>query len=292
MYFSRLGVLLRLSAMVSLTAAAITPANANLAKVGDKYFLKEETKSSYNKDGSSGNSSGGGVLVEEVIEIRQDGWVVEYSLPEDTPDQQKLSQWQFPAKIFKRFSGEWEFLNEETAIARRDKWLSQSEIPKEACNSYVFTWTLVKIECDPNSAIGIAQSYDTGFCEFSKRSAITLFDGAMPVILEVTETGANGFSLEGKSSVDASYVIQADAKNDVIIAQINGDELSYSEALSAREKENVSGNINVSISSDINGCLEKKIISTDITKVAPDGQTEIRESTQILTRKLLDSTDY
>lgn len=267
-------------------------ASQRSVKVGDKFLLIERYEtSSESDDGSSGKSSGGGALTEEILEIREDGWVVRYGLPDDASEQQRLRQWQFPAKIFKSSDGDWQILNEEMIIGRRDAWLSQSEIPKEACGSYYFTWNVFKIECDLHSAISIARSYDDGFCDFRSRSSIDLPLAAMPVSLKVRENGLGGFSLIGKAPVDANFIIQGNAESDVAVAQINGDKLSYADALAEQQKGKVSGDVNITIFVGSNGCLKKKITVSEIATIDANGVSETRKVINTLTREKITPSD-
>ncbi|WOE74930.1 hypothetical protein [Alterisphingorhabdus coralli] len=253
---------------------------------GDVYILSHAYEtSSKSSDGSTGSSGGQTALIQRIVSIRSDGWVVEYDLPPETSEDARMWQWQFPFSVFRPHSGEWQLLGSEELIQRRDAWLASAEIPGEACGTYFFTWNAFKIECDLQSAIAIAKDYDTGLCEFGEGYSLDLPLIVGKLILESVNSGGDGPDLSGQADIAADAVRQSRAESDVISAQILGEELSLSEAMGRRSQETIAGTMTANIWIDENACLLKQVTASEVIITDVNSVTETRTATYTLTRE-------
>ena len=89
-----------LSASVSATAAPLA------SHVGDSYQIILTKESEQKGSLGSSNSHDRDTIVERVVGLRADGIELEYDFPPSIKPEERVSNWQFPIRIFKPFAGE------------------------------------------------------------------------------------------------------------------------------------------------------------------------------------------
>lgn len=255
-------------ATVALATAVVLSAHSAHAdsfaadRAGDRYEISLERVSETRGDRSSGSSSSGFTIVERVIAVREDGSELEFDLPDDASVEARARSWQFPARVFRSEHGTLELLNAPDLEARVRTWLENAQIPKAACGRWIFTWTAIKIECDPQSVLGTLQAFDI------RPSDLTA----------------------GVVQLDPEDLRRERAETDIAVAQMTGEPpLTLDAALQARSSEQVSGTITTRFEFDGDGRAVRRVTVGEVEVVQADGARERTVTTTTVERRLLPS---
>ena len=255
-------------AIVALATAVVLSAHSAHAdsfaadRAGDRYEISLERVSWTRGARSSGRSSSGFTIVERVIAVRDDGSELEFDLPDDASVEARARSWQFPARVFRSEHGTLELLNAPDLEARVRTWLENVQIPEAACGRWVFTWTAIKIECDPQSVLGTLQAFDI------RPSDLTA----------------------GVVQLDPADLRRERAETDIAVAQMTGEPpLTLEAALQARSSEQVSGTITTRFEFDEDGRAGRRVTVGEVEVVQADGARERTVTTTTVERRLLPS---
>src|SRR4030095_13399672 len=130
-------------------------------QTGGTYELRLNRESSdRSSDGSEGSSNDRDTISERVIAVRGDGLELEYDLPNEATQEDRAASWQFPARLFKPWSGPTQLLNRAELESRLDAWLKAAKWTRDICGHWIFTWNAFRIECDPQSVLKTIAAFD------------------------------------------------------------------------------------------------------------------------------------
>ncbi len=284
---------LTLLAALSVQSCAADPASQYSDRVGDVYEIRLQSESEQTGNGSSGSSRTRMALNERVIELREDGVVLEFDLPHEMPAEDRAREWQFPAQVFKSSGGSLELVNSAQLETRMHAWLERGGLDQTACGRWVFTWTAVKIECDPQSVLQMLEPFDI------RRS--DLHDGALhseigamdPAPLRAVSVNPDGSVFVAEMDVDTDAVRRQRAEVDVAVAEMMGEQpLTLEAALQARSSERISGTISTTFETDALGRVTRRIRDTRIDIIEVDGSLHRETTTETVERRPIASADH
>ena len=153
-------------ALVSIPAAAAP-------NVGGSYTVIRESKSEDSStEGSSGSSFDRDTIIVRVISASVGGFELEYDLPPSASKQDRQVAWQFPARVFMPLTGAPQLLNGAELSKRVDVWRARAGWTREACGQWIFTWNAFKVECDPQSVVGMVVAFDLEPPELRDRKSV------------------------------------------------------------------------------------------------------------------------
>jgi hypothetical protein len=246
------------------------PSPGYAVEVGQDYMLKKSyTSESTSTSGSTGSSGGSDVLIERVIAVTQNGVELEYTLPKSHRKTDEKLNWQFPARVFKPYQGQAKLLNVATINARLTRFLKHMKYSRESCGRWYFTWNAFKIECDPISVLEIVNSFDLGFCNY-RAGKIFEYPSALKPNIKLSEGGETSV-LTAQFALDP-YALRRDAANtNVISSEINGQPISFDQALNDTKDTQFSGQARVTFDTDPKGCVTKRVVETTTETTEKDG---------------------
>lgn len=245
----------------------------------------ESTRETKVSDGSSSSSFDRDTLIEHVVEQRQDGVVLDYALPSSATTDEREMAWQFPVRVLVRTDGSRQLLNRPDLEQRRDNWLKKAGLPKAACGSWYFTWNAFKVECDPDSALEAVKSFDLWLGPLDDGTSYRDPAGIKPAALTRKSSGASGATYTTILAVDPDVIRHQQAQADVVIAQILKKPLTLSDALEAQAKQRISGTIEITIETDRNGVVLRRVRKMTIRTIGADDVAKDSTLTQITQRK-------
>jgi len=281
-------------ALLALAMAASLPASSAVASepapeaahVGDTYEITLVRESSeQGGDQSSGSSYDKDVIIERVIGVRPNGLELEYDLPKPAPGEQRASNWQFPARVFRPSRGPLELINRSELEARVDRWLQAAKWPRAICGHWIFTWNAFRIECDPQSVIETIEAFDLRRTDIREGARYQEKGGRAPGTLVRRGPSAEGATLSVELEADPDAVRRARAESDVAVGEIMRKPVTLDAALRARAKEMVSGTISITFEADPTGGLRRRTKISKLQIKTPDGGSERQTVTQTLTRR-------
>lgn len=240
-------------------------------------------------DGSSGNSKGTVRLIESVIARRDGGIELEYDLPDDATSQDRASNWQFPARVFKPSNGPIKLLNTRELERRLDHWLKAAKWDRTVCGQWIFTWNAFHIECDPESVIELLAKYDLTSQDL--HPGAQYLDAwaveAQPISRIEGESAGATFKVVAK--VDPDKVRLERAESDVAVGAITQKPISLEAALRERGKERVSGSLSVTWATDDAGVPTKRTKTIALEIQRPDGTLERQTRTELVERRRVEA---
>lgn len=252
---------LALVAALFVLASPFARAEAqSVDQVGDAYEIIVRVNTDRRGDGSSGSSNSFYMLVERVVAVRDGGVELEFDFPNDPASADRAANWQFPVRVFKPAGESFQLLNAEELQARNRAWLASAQIPEEACGRWVFTWTAIRIECDPQSVLSTLEVFDLRPIDVS----------------------------ESIEQIDPEAVRRERAEADVNVAQMTGETaVTLATALKARESEQYSGTISSRYEIDAEGRVIGHTIISELQITEADGSGErITTATTIERRRV------
>jgi len=261
--------------------------------VGDTYEIRlsSMTESTTDDGSSSSNSRSGGLLIERVAGIRDDGLDLEFDLPSDARPEERTRDWQWPARVLKAPDGSLALLNAAELEARIEAWLTLGGMSREACGQWIFTWNAFKIECDPRTVIGTLGSYDLRFGDVREGAAYTEQGGVGPAYLRLESSGPEGSKYVVETPVDADFVRGQRAESDVVVAEIMGEPTTLEAALQARSDEQITGTIATTLTVDVAGRVTARTRITRLTITNAEGVTEHSTHTVSVERRRLAASE-
>jgi hypothetical protein len=242
-------------------------------------------------NGSSGTSHDKDTLIERVIGLRADGLELEYDLPKADTADERVGNWEFPARVFKPFGGPAQLLNGPELQARVDAWLKAAGWSHTACGHWIFTWNAFYIECDPQSVIKTIESFDLRSADLREGAPYRDAEAGGPGTLARKATGAGGALFSTEMPIDPDAVRHARAESDVAAGEILNKPVTLDAALLERAKETVAGTISVTFETDSAGNLRRRTKVTKLDIKGPDGQSETDTVTETLERRLISRRD-
>lgn len=267
--------------------AGVAPAFAQAMQAGDRYELTQSYQTSEtSSDGSSANSRGHTALIERVVSVRDGGVELEYDLPPDATSQDRAREWQLPARIFKASDGSRRLLNAPELEARLDGWLKAAKWDRSICGRWIFTWTAIRIECNPHEIV--AQTVELDPAAQIVREGGVYSDPRAAQDGRIVQTGKSAFS--ATVPIDPDKVRHDRAETAMVVGQISGTPVSLEAALREHAGEQVTGSITVTWETDDSGIARKQVktIRTEIRR--EDGVTEKRTGTETVERRRVGST--
>lgn len=270
---------------LAMLGTAAGPALAQAAAVGQTYDLVQRYETAEQGDGgSSGSSSGQDTLVERVVAVRPDGVELVFDLPERTPPQQRAQSWQFPVRVFRPAQGPMVLLNPDELAARVNDWLQAARLERSACGRWVFTWTAMRIECDPASVLSTLRALDWRATTLAKGAAFTM-DGARGEgpLARVHAAGAVA-SYRITLPVDPEAIRRERADADVVVGEITRQPVTLAAALQQRAAEKIAGTLDITLEADAQGQLARRTVVTTLEIVDADGRRERQKRTNTLER--------
>ena len=275
--------------LLIFTLALISMPAAAAPHVGDSYTVTREEKSEHSsEDGSSGSSFDRDTIMVRVINAGVGGFELQYDLPPSASKQDRQDAWQFPARVLMPLTGTPQLLNGAELSKRVDAWLARAGWTREACGQWIFTWNAFKVECDPQSVVGMVEAFDLEPPEL-RDGALYRHSGAnqaMPLHKNSSAEGGSNYS--ASMPIDSEQVRRDLAQTDIVVAKLTGKSLSEDAASAAHAATLVSGTIEVTFEADVTGMVEKRTVVTTLKLVEPGGKIKTRKSTETLTRTKLE----
>jgi hypothetical protein len=285
--------------LIGIIAALLFPATVASAdtprptpQVGDVYeltMIRETVSTSSNR--SSGRSHTRNAMVERVIELRADGLVLEYDLPNDVTADVRARNWQFPIRVFKPFRGPVQLLNVPEIEARIDRWLKAGGIPRSACGHWIFTWNAFRIECDPQSVISTVGLVDLNFVDLREGAPYGETGAHGTGTLTRKSSGPDGAVFTVELPVDPDAVRRARAESDVAVGEIMRKPVTLDEAIRNRARDTVSGTVSVTFETDSTGSVRRRTRVTTLDIKGSDGRSGAETITETLDRRRISRRD-
>jgi hypothetical protein len=271
-------------ALILMGTPVAAHAQAARDRAGDTYelLLRVESENS-SSDGSGGSSSSGFALVERVVAVQDDGLELEFDLPANTSDEDRARSWEWPVRVHRAPDGTMRILNQGELEARIEHWLARWEMPREACGTWIFTWTAFKIECDPLSVLNALKPFDMRVHaspdpQFFERGAAT------PTPLRLQEQRGTNVTYLGEVALDPEKFRRERAESDVIVGQITGDMITFDAAYATRALEDVDGLIRTTLTTDGSDRIVHRVTTTTVTVTDAEGASERSTSTETVQR--------
>jgi hypothetical protein len=259
-------------------------------RVGDVYEIRLESVSESVGGASRGSSSDNSTLFERVAALASNSVELEFDLPPSTSAEARARSWQFPVSVLKPSGGPFRLLNPEELESRVRTWLAANGMTEAACGRWVFTWTAVKIECDPQSVLQMLEPFDFRPGEL-REGALYSEPGAIAKVPLRTTPSADGESFVAEMNIDPEMVRRSRAAADVAVAEMTGQpSLTLDAALSAHASERVSGTIVSTITMDPSGRVVRRSWVTKMHIVTPRGEFDSKTTTTAV-RRLVPATN-
>lgn len=227
-------------------------------------------------------------MIERIIAVQADGLELEYDLLPGTTEQERARSWQFPLRVFKPVSGATRILNSAELEKRIDGWLALAKLSREACGKWYFTWNAFKVECDPQSALRIAEAYDMRPGALAE--GVTYRDprASSPTNLKMIRKGT-GTVFSGEMPIDVELVRKEKAQSDFVVGEITRKPITLETAHAVRSREQFSGTIGISFEVLPSGFVSRRTTVTNLKAIAVDGAIENSTVTSVLSRELVPS---
>lgn len=256
-------------------------------RIGDMYRLERVSESIEQRDGGmAGSSYDRDALIERVIATGDTGTELEFDLPNPTAQDSDIT-WQLPARVLRPVNGPLRLLNAAELQVRADRWLKRAKLDRTACGHWVFTWTAVRIECDPQSAIAMIGQVDWGAVELRDGASYRSPLARAPAPLTRKSTGPGGATFTVDLAIDPDKIREGRVEADLVTAEIMRKPLTRDEAVRAHSNEDISGTIATTFDTDPDGQPWRRTTVTRAVIKGTDGKVETRTTTETLTRKLV-----
>ncbi|MBN8816690.1 MAG: hypothetical protein J0J06_14730 [Sphingomonas sp.] len=257
-------------------SVAITPVVALLLAqpAGGTYELRLERTSAEKTadDKSTSSSFDRDTVLERVVAVRDDGIELEYDNPSGSTDDDRARNWLLPFRVFRPRAGPTLLLNADELASRADPWLKRFKMTRAACGQWGFSWTAYKVDCDPQSALAIAERFDLWGDVgdgVPYRYPGTL--AASP--LHRVAIGPEGSRYTVDLAIDADAYRRERADADVAIGTIMRKPVTLADALRQRAAMTVVGTVKVAFDTDAAGRVRRRTVTTTLVTREP-GETE------------------
>lgn len=274
------------AALLMATAAHAQPVSFQ-DRVGDAYEIRlRSTTESASDDGrSTSNSRSGGLLIERVVAVRDEGLELEFDLPPDVTAEDRAREWQWPARVLRSADGSMQLVNAAELEARVEAWLADFEIPRESCGHWIFTWTAYKIECDPQSVLGTIQAFDLRFSDLREGATYPEVGGLGPATLLPRNVGPEGSTFAVETPIDPEFARRERAEQDVVVAEIMNEPTTLEAAILARQAEGLTGTIATTLVTDAEGRIVERTTVTELVVTDANGGVERMTTTNAYQRR-------
>ena len=267
----RLALLALASTLPALAACA--KSDPRSPRIGDSYEIATDRETSeQSADGLTSSSTDRDTISARVIAVRDGGVELEYDYPKDTTPDARAATWQLPVRVFRPTQGPIQLLNRAELEARVDPWLKRGRMTRAACGHLIFTWNAFRIECDPDSAVGIVEYYDPA-----------------SVASAPLKRSADGKSFVVQLAVDPERVRKERADTDLSVAEISRKPLTREAAQRAHADETITGTIVITFDLDSTGQVRRRTKVTTIKIVMPNGKPDTQTITETVERHRLSS---
>lgn len=274
-----------LASLVLLACAACAQPSVAGPRIGDTYEVTLTRDSQQQAtDGASGSSHDQDTLVERVIGVRSDGVELEYDLPSGAPKEERASTWQFPARVFRPWTGPVQLLNRPELETRIDAWLKSGNVPRSACGHLIFTWNAFRIECDPDAVIKAVEAFELPTI-IREGAPYSDPDALIPAALTKKNAGPHGATFVADMKIDPNAVRRAKAETDVGVGEIMNKPVTLDDALARHANDDVSGTISVNLDTDASGQVWRRKTVTVVKIKRDKGQSETEITTTALERR-------
>jgi hypothetical protein len=226
--------------------------------------------------------------VERVIALHDNGIELEFDLPEQASTKDRARTWQFPARVLKSSGRPLQLLNVAELEMRARAWLQTGGMTQAVCGRWVFTWTAIKIECDPQSVLQMLEPFDLRLSN--------LHDGALhsePGVrgtapLRTDTLGPDGATYAAEMEIDPDVVRRERAAADIATAEMTGKApLTLEHALQTRESERISGKIAATFEVDSTGRVTRRRRVTKAEIAGQAGSLERHTTTLTVERRFI-----
>lgn len=239
-------------ATAALLVAVLT---AGRAAAGERWLvIRTMSTASQGSDGSRSDATHRDALLERVLAVQPDGLELEYDLPPDATPAERERTWQLPVRVLRPADGPARLLNRADLDQRLAAWLARAGLTRAACGHWLFTWTAIRIECDPQSAVDLVASFDLRQPALRPGALIRDREAAAPGTLSV----AVGGGLMARLMIDPGRIRRSQAEADVAAAEIGRKPLALADALRARAGELVAGTVTVTFQTDTGGAVRRR----------------------------------
>lgn len=267
--------------------AAAAPAPAPV-RTGDVFEIVRDVETSQEGPNGWGTSTDRDTLTERVVNVGPAGLELEFDLSSDATADDRSRQWRFPARVSKTAGGAPRLLNGDELETRAKAWLQAAGLTEAACGRWLFTWTAIRIECDPQSVLATIEDFDPGADGLVEGALYRDAMAAEPAPLKLKNRSTAGAVLWAELTVDPEAVRRARAETDVAVGEIMRQPLTLEAALSARSPEAISGKIVVTLEIDPAGRVRRRTKVITLSIKGPKG-LETQTTTQTLERRLVSS---
>lgn len=278
----RIGIILGLAALFAATPAA----SQSQPVVGERHEIVVTYETSRRaSNGSSSNSGGRNDLLERVIAVRGSGLELEFDLPASATAADRARVWQYPVRVFQPATGKMRLLNGAELEMRVDGWLAAAGITRAMCGRWVFTWNAFRIECNPESVIADIEAIDLRMADL-REGADYRYRGGTGVgkLSRTSATGGNSTYFV-KLDIDVDAIRRSRAESDVALGEMTGQRVTLENAINERAKETLSGTIEITFEVDAAGNATRRVATTNLVTVMPDGVSETDWQTTVVTRR-------
>lgn len=212
--------------------------------------------------------------MERVVDVRDDGVVLEYDFVPDTDEAARQRDWTLPMRVLLRQDGSKELLNSSKMEERLDLWLARAEWDRTICGRWIFTWNAFYINCDPEEALRYIESFALRSIAIQEGAEFShpLADEAAPATR--ISAGSDGREYQVHFSVSPDKLWAQRAETDVTVAGFSGETITFEDALALRSQEKVSGTIVMTFRTDDSGVVVRREIVVDTISEIGDGVTE------------------
>lgn len=257
-----------------------------LDRPGDVYVIRLEAVSVTSGDGSSGSSRSVTILEERVIALRDDSVELEFDLPEQASQTDRDRTWQFPVRVLKSPKVPLQLLNASELQTRVQSWLERGGFTETSCGHWIFTWTAIKIECDPHSVLQALEPFDLRVSDL-RGGALYAETGARgPAPLQEKSRSPDGAVFVAEMEIDPEAVRRERAQTDVVVAEIMRQEpVALEAALQAWAAKQIVGTITTTLETDTVGRVTRRTQVTDVAITDVDGSQERVSSTVTVERR-------
>jgi hypothetical protein len=278
--------LARLKTLACAMLVAAMPTIAQTSDVGREVEIRKSyTASSKDSDGSSaGSSSGSDGLLERVAAIRDGGRELIYDLPKSATKEDRARYWQFPVRVFQPYRGPTILLNQTDLEERLAKWLRSAGWDRSVCGRWVFTWTAIRIECDPQSVLETINSFDLRIDELRDGARYADSAAIEPGLLVRKTTDQDEVTFGVELSVNPEVIRRERAEADVVVGEITRQPVSLEQALRSRQKETISGTVIVTLEANKAGQIRRRVRTILLKTTKADNSTETETRTEAVER--------
>ena len=264
---------------------------ASEPKVGDYAITVVHTSESLSEDGnSSGSSNGHHEYLERVVAVRLDGVERVFDLPREADRKDRLLSWQFPVRVLQATDGTLQILNRAEMVERRDAWLKEAKLPKEACGSWYFTWSAFQVECDPDAILSTLNEIilrpDDLFAGAAFRDPASSDEGRLTLL----ETRGPARTFKVTVALNPDVIRRENARSDVVVGELTREPVTFETAYRKRAQERVAGTLSVTFDVNSEARCWRRTSKAEYRRQDSKGAVERNTSRQVVARRSLSPT--